>query len=245
MSESFTMDAAYTMRSRIPLSGCDIFGRAGLSYLLRCAIDIAGFHYASIGLSHETLRSQGAAFLLSRLEMNFEASPCVDDDIVISTREEGAKGAFLIRSCDISKDGTRLVSISSAWLIVNPDTRTIIRPSLFTQRRYGKCTEARRTGCCTRLRAPDRPPDRTGSHIVSFSELDCNGHMNSACYGDVAVDFLPDALQDARIRRFTINYEKEARRGELLTLSGFASDGDYIISALHDGQTCFTVRFSF
>ena len=57
-----------------------------------------------------------------------------------------------------------------------------------------------------------------GQRTVRWSDLDGNGHLYSANYGDIIWDYLPCDLQERTPREFYINYNHEATFGETLRL---------------------------
>jgi len=80
-----------------------------------------------------------------------------------------------------------------------------------------------------------------GQRTVRWSDLDGNGHLYSANYGDIIWDYLPRDLQERTPREFYINYNHEATLGETLRLVGFRNgDGSYLMEALGPDAACFT-----
>lgn len=72
-----------------------------------------------------------------------------------------------------------------------------------------------------------------GQRTVRWSDLDGNGHLYSANYGDIIWDYLPPALQERVPREFYINYSHEALLGEELRLMGYQNpDSSYLVEAL-------------
>lgn len=71
-------------------------------------------------------------FLLSRSSFRIHRMPRVYEEIVVSTWEHGIKGSQFLRDFEyFSKEGELLVSASTAWLLVNPVSRKILRPTEF------------------------------------------------------------------------------------------------------------------
>ena len=75
---------------------------------------------------------------------------------------------------------------------------------------------------------------------MRWSDLDGNGHVYSANYGDIVWDYLPGDLQSRIPREFYINYSREATLGEELRLLGLREEGTYRMEALGPEGACFT-----
>ena len=85
-----------------------------------------------------------------------------------------------------------------------------------------------------------------GQRTVRWSDLDGNGHLYSANYGDIIWDYLPPALQERVPREFYINYSHEALLGEELRLMGYQNpDSSYLVEALTPRGTCFAAQCVF
>lgn len=93
----------------------------------------AGYDYDARGLTHEVLFEMGEVFLLSRLALRIHRIPMAGEVLDITTMENGAKGAHMQRVYEMAdRSGAVCVSIKSDWILVNPATRKIMRPSAFT-----------------------------------------------------------------------------------------------------------------
>ena len=92
-----------------------------------------------------------------------------------------------------------------------------------------------------KLLLPHEGVEELGTRQVVWSDLDGNGHLYSANYGDIIWDYLPCDLQERTPREFYINYNHEATLGETLRLVGFRNgDGSYLMEALGPDAACFT-----
>ena len=88
-----------------------------------------------------------------------------------------------------------------------------------------------------------------GKRKIRYSDLDGNGHVYNAVYGDIVSDFLPEELINRQIVGFQINYQTEAVLGEELDLF-LASDptdenGWYLEGRNAAGGNCFISRIEF
>ena len=221
--ENFKQDLlenGYFRQEELIFADCDRYQRARISGLLNKAAAYAGYDYDARGLTHEMLFEMGEVFLLSRLALRIHRIPMAGEVLDITTMENGAKGAHMQRVYEMAdRSGAVCVSIKSDWILVNPATRKIMRPSAFTAK---------------------------GQRTVRWSDLDGNGHLYSANYGDIIWDYLPPTLQERVPREFYINYSHEALLGEGLRLMGYQNpDSSYLVEALTPRGTCFTAQCVF
>ena len=88
-----------------------------------------------------------------------------------------------------------------------------------------------------------------GKRKIRYSDLDGNGHVYNAVYGDIVSDFLPEELIQRQIVGFQINYQTEAVLGEELDLFLASDPMDenswYIEGRNAAGGNCFLSRVEF
>ncbi len=185
-------------------------------------------------------------FLLSRASLRIHACPRAGDVLDITTWEAGPKAAHMRRNYEMKDQQGRLrVSARTDWILVDPGTRKILRPSAFTAKpllasdRPLDCPETRK------VVLPKEGREALGTRRVRWSDLDGNGHLFSGNYGDIIWDALPEDLQARAPREFQINYSREAVLGDVLKLEGFRSEAGYLVEGLGPHGSCFTALCAF
>lgn len=222
---------------------CNPKKEGSLYAILKLFSEMAGEHYERRGLGHGLLWERGIVFLLSRVSLRIHEPPRYGETTTTSTWEKDIKGPLLYRDFEMrGPDGRLLVSASSAWLIADPISREILRPSVLgdmvlCNEREADCEPPRKLRRNTEL-AP------LGERPVYYTDLDSNGHVNNAVYGRIAMDFLPEALREKRVRDFHITYNMEAKLGETLSLSGGDTKGFYELQGSGD-ELHFATAFIF
>ena len=237
----------YFRQEEFGFADCDRYQRARVSGLLNKAAAYAGYDYNARGLTHDVLFEMGEVFLLSRLAMRIHKIPMAGEVLNIATYENGAKGAHMQRVYKMTDpDGTPRVSIKSDWILVNPATRKIMRPSAFTAKPLLTCDMEIDCPDPEKIILPRDGMEELGTRWVMWSDLDGNGHVYSANYGDIIWDYLPPELQERTPREFHINYRHEAVLGEELRLAGVRKeDGAYLMEGIAAKGTCFTAMCVF
>lgn len=227
---------------------CDCQKRAKLSTVMKYIADIAGTDYIKKGYGHQYLWDNGMVFLLSRVNIRFRRMPVAYETVTVSTWEQGKKAAQFLRHFEIfDASGQKIVSAATAWLLVHPESRRILRPEAFRgimPMRTDKLPDCEMPG---KLRAPTGgvpAPNR----VIRYSDLDGNGHVYNAVYGDIACDVLPERVLARPVAGFQINYQTEAVLGEELALSVADDPTDpnsyYVEGKNAAGGNCFICKYT-
>lgn len=235
------MENGYSRQEELVFWDCDRNKRVRVAALLSKAAAFAGYDYDARGLTHETLYAMREAFLLSRLALRIHDCPRAGEVLTITTWENGARGAHVQRVYEMEDQEGRLrVSIKSDWILIDPVTRKILRPSAFTAKPIGTCPKEIDCPEPHKIALPREGTEDLGTRIVRWSDLDGNGHLYSGNYGDIVWDALPEDLRDQVPREFQINYSKEATLGEELRLVGVREGETYRVEGLGPEAPCFT-----
>ncbi len=246
----------YSRQMELTFPDCGPDKKARVSTLLSWMAVFGGFDYDARGLTHEVLWQRREVFLLSRAVINMHKRPMDRDILNVITCEDSVKGAHMRRVYRMEyPDGTRAVSAKSDWILADPISRKILRPSSFTGRELSPCPIEIDCPEPGKIRFPARDDDinnninHLGERVVRWSDLDGNGHVFSGNYADFVWDCLPDDLRERDVVLFAINYSREAVLGERLRLRGaFADDGnghDYIIRGDGPDGMCFLCEIKF
>lgn len=226
---------------------CDIRKKMSLSNVMRHAQQMGSEHLVQFGLDYNRMADDGMVFLVAKQLMKIHRRPAFNEKLVLTTIPRKPKGAQFIRDTLFeTEDGERLIDVSIAWLLADPQSHKILRPSVFD--RYGLEMFPNDGETITRYRI--HCPVGTGtSHLrqVRFSDLDYNGHMNNAVYASVVLDALPpDVTMEREPTSFGILFQKEAKFGQVIDLDVCPQkqDGFYIGGKVL-GERCFEAEIFF
>ena len=237
---------SYTRQEELVFWDCDREKRMRVAAILSKMAAFAGYDYDARGLTHEMLYDRREGFLLSRIAVRIHVCPHARDVLTITTWENGAKAAHMQRVFEMADQTGRLcVSAKSDWILVDPITRKILRPSAFTAKPLTTCDKAIDCPEPKKIVLPHEGLEDLGIRRVRWSDLDGNGHLFSGNYGDIVWDALPEDLQFRVPREFYINYSKEATLDEELQLKGFREGETYRVEGLGPEGTCFTAMCVF
>lgn len=235
----------YQREQYIPFRDCDCLGRVSLCTWLSWMAELAGDQYEQRNLGRDELLKNQQVFLLSRISLRVLRHPISYETLTATTWEKGIDTVFFRRNYDFAgADGVVCAEGSSLWLLCDPYRHRILRPSALQH----PVQDVDRAISCP---FPDKivpPEDMTelGKRPVFFSDLDANEHVYCANYGRIFADWLPAAYQRKPFTDFTLNYIKEAKLGESLTLAGHEETDRYLMTGTHaDGSLCFTAQMMF
>ncbi|MCI8803625.1 MAG: acyl carrier protein [Oscillibacter sp.] len=238
---------SYSRQEELVFWDCDREQRARVSALLSKLGAFAGYDYDARGLTHDVLWASREVFLISRAVLRIHDCPHAGDVLDITTWENGARGAHMQRVYEMrDRAGALRVSSKTDWILVDPVTRKILRPSAFTAKAITVCPREIDCPEPRKITLPREGREDRGSRTVRWSDLDGNGHLFSGNYGDYVWDALPEDLQVRVPREFYINYSREAGLGEELRLEGVREGPDvYQMEGLGPRGSCFTARCVF
>ena len=209
----------------------DVNGVCRTSTLLRFLQTAANSQLAEHGMTYDALKARKRAFILSRIHMEFDESPRAYVPIVAATAPCESRGFRFLRCYELLRGDCRIGRATSVWALIDTDTHALVRVSDFT-------LPIEHVAAPDALPAPIRfpcEPTTVGEYRVRYAELDQNGHMNNTHYPDIYADFLP--MESMRIASLSIDYRKEARGGDTLTVQRCEADGCFFFrTLLPDGQ---------
>ena len=238
-------DGTFEKTQEITFSMCDFTERIKPSALLVIAADIAGDDYSDRGLPHDALLKEGVVFLVSRVRFSIKRRIRAEESIKLISYERRVTGPFCIRDYIVEDDrGEIIIAGRSAWIICDPVSRRILRPASFPHPIQNHEDIILDVGEPEKLKLP-QDMEKVCERKVVYSDLDGNGHVNNSVYGDMASDVLPMELFNGEIKEFAINFVKEARMGDPITIfRGKDGDREFIAGFLGD-SLCFECAFTF
>lgn len=178
--------------------------------------DIAGNHTVACGVGWEVMQDEKLFWVLSRLKINVTKYPEWRDQITIKTWSNGLDGLLAVRHFQVlSETGEELIKAISMWLMVNSETRRLVRANDY-MRDFPLNSERLFESNPEKLEAVEVPV-KFAVQAVSYTETDMNHHMNNVSYIDRIINtYEHEFLLSHQISDFEINFLKEAVPGELI-----------------------------
>lgn len=210
----------------VRLTSFDIGATRKMKYslILRLLQEAAGRQLEEAGLDYATLReSYGMVFLLVAAALRIHRLPAYGETVEAETWFCGVEGVKFARGLRIHAGGKVCVELGSHWVLVDPDSHHILRPSRFPKPEampvkpndpLPVAIEKQRPGS---LFGDKSAPD-IGKRVVRYSDLDSNGHVNNAVYLDMLCDFFPDGFAGNAFSSIKIDFLGEAKENESIAI---------------------------
>lgn len=223
-------------------------GEMSLALLTSKIIDIATAHANSLGIGNPSMEALGRGWVLSRVAVEMERYPRVNETYMLSTWIEDWNRHFSVRNFMVKDAGGKAIGhATSVWMVL--DTRThenaglshlSLAPALVT----GEKSLARRPGRHAQIvENPDGRELPRGvvaatapawEYTFQYGDLDYYRHVNTVRYVTMLLNQFPlDEMDSTRVKRLEMAFMREGRYGESVRLMR-ADDGLQTWFALAD-----------
>jgi medium-chain acyl-[acyl-carrier-protein] hydrolase len=198
----------------------DLKQQASLEALTRYFLDAAWNHAEALGVGFRRLADEHKFWVLSRMAIRVTRYPRWGDTVLLRTWPRGVKSLFAMRDFEISDShGSLLVAGSSAWLVLDARSH---RPQRIEKLTAGIPDLPARIALADelgKLPAPTNPTSNLATQ-VRYSDIDVNGHVNSARYIGWLVDSYPLKFhREHHLTDLEINYIGELRGEDQLEVT--------------------------
>jgi medium-chain acyl-[acyl-carrier-protein] hydrolase len=207
--------------------------------------EVAGNHFTQLSMDYNTLAQHGLFWAITRNKVQISRLPMKGETIRLETWPMPTTRVAYPRSIvAYDEDGNEVFRSITLWVLMDLNSRSMILPG-----KSGISVVGTLMG--NELASPTglvaKSLSNTRERMVSFTDLDRNGHMNNTRYLDWIDDLLPSAYHYGHtIREFTVCYMNEAREGEQIGLSFELTDGPVLtVDAQRDGNRIFSAQLEF
>ena len=239
----------YGYKSSINVYNVDMNRKARPAGLLREMQECGSRQMADQKPSYDELMDKGQALMLSRLDMIIPKEVSLDEAIEVFTWPCPSVRATFLRNYLVRKKGETAAMISSQWILVNSETRKIMKVdevdfSNYTMDEYVDVMP----GSKFKISREDADAmEKVGSKTVRLSDADYNGHMNNTKYVDMLCDYIPELEAGThRVTAMRIHFSKEAPIGETIEIKMLrTSDDKYLFRTFRsDGELNVEAEFT-
>lgn len=241
----------YVEQHTIPCYDTDASWRLKPASFMNLAQEAAGRHAVYLGFGYDDLIVSNTAWILSRVHVQFIDTPKWREDITLTTWHKGLNRLFFLRDFILTdNEGRERVKATTSWLILNLDTRRLVRdPKLVEEGTV--CEENIIETPADKVQMPkDVEPEFVMEHTVAYSDIDTNGHTNNAMYMQWAMDAVNyEVASKMPLKEFTINFNHETKAGEVVKLYRAALEKEDGLHVYVEGKiaevSSFTVEMIF
>ena len=206
----------YVEKHTIPCYDTDASWSLKPTSFMNMAQEAAGRHAVYLGFGYDDLIKTNTAWILSRVHVEFVDTPKWRDEITLNTWHKGLNRLFFLRDFLITdSEGKERVKATTSWLVLNLETRRLVRdPNLMEEGTV--CTENVIETPADKVQMPkDVEAELVRTHLVSYSDIDTNGHTNNAMYMQWSMNAVGYDITSSRpVKEFTINFNHETKAGD-------------------------------
>ena len=217
----------YTETFAVPTYECDANLRWKPSAFLQHMTAAANKHIDLLGEGYQALLDQGLVWVLSRMKFQFLRFPRVEDQITIRTWPKTIQQKlFFIRDYEIlSAQGELLTVATSAWLMMNMQTRRLVPPSALRLNLPQNPDRQALAEPLEKLIPPADGEERLRLR-AGYSAIDVVGHVNNARYIKWICDAFPTPWHKGHsLETLQINYDREIHPEDEVVVRVASLDG--------------------
>ena len=170
--------------------------------------DIAWEHANLLGFGYDTLKKEQQFWVLSRLLVKIGRRPVWAENFTLETWSRGTDGFYGYRDFNfVDETGENIIQATSSWLVLNADTKRIVRLSDFNDfPKYEASVFGENAG---KVKSPESDAELRFTPVL-FNEIDINQHFNSGRYIERIIDsFGFEFHEKYELSEFEINFLKE------------------------------------
>ncbi len=217
---------------------CDLTGVLSVTSLARYVQEVSTAHLVEMSLGYERLYSEGIVFLLAAVGMKIVRRPKPGEKVTIATCPCAVNGVSRPReTLLLDENGDLLIENQSAWVMVDPVSRTILRPSKFTHT-MPQLEDYSPFIMPTKIKPPSAKT-LYSERTVRVSDLDRNKHLNNTVYYSVALDCLPDIVMAGNVSEIQMRFRSEAKLGDKILLYCDRTEKSATVSGFIGDTPCF------
>ena len=222
----------------IPCYDTDASWRLKPVSFMNYAQEMANRHATILGFGYDDLIASKTAWVLSRMHIRFVNTPMWRDKVTLATWHKGLNRLFFVRDFQMKDElGNIRVEATTSWIVLNLETRRFVRdPKLIDE--GSTCSDNAIEQPADKIQLPkDVEPTYVMNHVVSYSDVDMLGHTNNAMYMHWAMDAVDYDIASTRsIKEFTINFNRETRAGERVSIYRIMQDTEDGLKVYVEGK---------
>ena len=220
----------------LSVSDVDAFSNLKLSSLMVMMQDVATDHAESSGIGQSKIIKEEMFWVISRYSISIKRLPRYQDRIFVCTYPgDDMKFMFPRYFKIMDENGDILIQASSLWLVLNKeDHRVNLNPFngfvLPSEHYEGE------EPLPEKISNDDK--EFVEKRVVRFNDVDFNKHLNNTKYIEYIVDSHDyDFYKHHDIKHIVINYNKEIKYGDVVSLYSNKSNPEVISGDINENNS--------
>lgn len=195
-------------------------------------------HSEKLHIGQKDTIDVGMAWVIIRMQVVIYDYPKLNDEIIVTTHPGEANRFLFPRFYQIyDKKGKLLIAGSTLWCVIDMNTRRVLL-NPFKDRKFP--VEKNKDDIALPEKVSKVEYEKVEDRKVRYNDIDMNGHLNNVKYIEYIIDMKnKDFYDNNQVKSILINYEKELKEGELVSLST-NGDNDFYVKGEKDDSVCFT-----
>ena len=223
----------------------DQFLELKLPSFFRMMQDVSTEHAEVLGIGKADTIDKGMYWVITRIELDIKRMPNYLETVKLVTYPGDNMRFMFPRYFTLTdQKGDVLIRASTMWIVLDKETHKICLNPFDKDKTFPEYhTEGELPLPAKAVAASD--VKEVERRKVRYSDIDLNGHLNNTKYIDYIVDIHDSAFyKENRITHFLINYEKELKDNDVLTLLKNNDNPECIIGKIDDA-TALTVNIHY
>lgn len=195
------------------------------------------------GVGFDDLSQYDQSWVMNRMRIEINELPHFSQEIEVKTWIEELKGFKSTRNFEVSREGKKLIGISTLWAIFNMKRR---RPDTlqFDTSYVEQYPEAHATEIANQRVDLSFEVSESYEQVVQFSDLDIVNHVNNTKYLEWCINYLdPKFILKNKIKAIDLNFIKELSLGDTISIQKGIFDNKIGFKILKGEQICFACVF--
>ena len=203
--------------------------------------EVAGCHASHLGCSFAQMLEKNLLWMVTRVRFTIVKEPQKNSHVQVSTWPLEPNRVIFQREYFVSDEmGDTLIKGSSEWAAVDCVARRLVSAKCVYPEEIEFLTDKNYEGRLPRLHDFEGGVE-AGTVIPTYSDIDCNGHVNNTKYAIYVMNCVD--LGEADINEFQIDYHKEIQQGEAVNLYYKREDDAVLAKGLNaNGDTMFLCK---
>lgn len=211
--------ALYNCRFNLTAGEADAHSLMPVTQVVERLIEVATRHANTLNIGYEELLHAGIGWVLSRLSLEMERYPRINEDYAIDTWIEAFNRRYSDRNFDITDGAGNVLGYArSTWVAIDMRNRTMADLSQLGSDAF-PCLD-RPCPVAPARRLQPMPADAAGEEVrFGYSDIDFNRHVDTVRYLAHVLDhWTLDHHDHLAVARLDMAFNRELRYGDAVTL---------------------------